>query len=416
MWALGVAIAVGIISLWRLKYSVAAIILVLPSYLLRTTIAGIPTTALELSIYAVALAAMIDFFRRRPDFSWLRLPKTWWIFFGLWTVAWVMATLFATDRQAALGAFKAWWFDVHLFVALTFYTVRTAQSRLLILKAAIISGVIVAVGGFVQLIAFRSTLQDGRLSSFFHPVANYASMYLGPIFVLGLGVVLWKVFRGWLWWAAVLVIAVGLVLTVSFAAYLAVAAGAIMIWLWSPSGPWKRRLGWATVALAIVGAAIIPSTPYFREHFNSTNRSSALVRSQIWVTSWALIKQHPIVGIGPNTFEANYRAEIPKHYFPPLEWLVAQPHNLYLALWLETGLLGLVTLIGFLIWWMRATWQRIKLASAEDRAIGLACLAAVIAILVHGIFDTPYFKNDLAIEWALLIVLPWLATPNSVDR
>ncbi len=134
-----------------------------------------------------------------------------------------------------------------------------------------------------------------------------------------------------------------------------------------------------------------------------------MVRTQIWVTSWALIKQHPVVGIGPNTFEPNYRAEVPKHYWPPLEWLVAQPHNLYLALWLEIGLLGLAAFVGFMVYWTRLVWRLARQAGPAERAIMLSALAAVLAILVHGLFDTPYFKNDLALELTLLIILPWLS-------
>lgn len=407
------AAVVGLIAFWRLPYGLAALIILWPSYLWRATIAGVPTTGLELSIYAVTIAGLIDFFRRRPGFDWLRLAKIWFFFLGLLTLAWVVATVFATNHQAALGAFKAWWFDALLFASLLLYTIRTAEQRQLILKAALVSGLLVALAGLVQLAAFRSTLQDGRLSSFFHPVANYAAMYLCPLFILGLGLVLWRVLRGWLWWTIVGVIGLAAVMTVSFAGYVAVAVAAALIWWWLPAGRLKQRLGWTAAIVIVMAGVVLPQTRYFHEHFNSTDRSSALVRSQIWVTSWALIQQHPITGIGPNTFEPNYRAEIPKHYWPPLEWLVAQPHNLYLALWLETGLLGLLTFLGFVAYWMRRTWTKAHRSEMVERGILLSCLAAMLSVLVHGFFDTPYFKNDLALEFSLLVMLPWIGQVTS---
>lgn len=410
-----IAAVVGLIALWRVQYGVAALVMVLPSYLIRASLAGVPTTALEVSLYAVTFALFIHIIRRRNGFGGFRLPAIAWIFFGVWSTAWVIAALASTDHQASLGALKAWWFDASLFGGVLLYAIRTSEDRALLIRAVLLSGLAVSLAGLAQLIWFRSTLQDGRLSSWFHPVANYAAMYLGPIFILGLGLVLRRMLRSW-WWAAVALIGLAIVLTVSFAGYLAVGVGAMLLWWWQPAGQWKRRLGWAAVALAILAAIIVPRTKYFSEHFRTTDRSSGLVRTQIWVTSWALIQQHPIFGIGPNTFESNYRAEILKHYFPPLEWLVAQPHNLYLALWLETGLLGVLTFVGLMTVWIRAVWRRMRQSEGLEQAVYACSLAAVIAVLVHGLFDTPYFKNDLAIEFTLLILLPWIGKMSSPVR
>jgi O-antigen ligase len=121
-----------------------------------------------------------------------------------------------------------------------------------------------------------------------------------------------------------------------------------------------------------------------------------------------LIQQHPITGIGPNTFEPQYRLEVPKHYWPPLEWLVAQPHNLYLALWLETGFLGAISFLALVVWWIRAVWRRSQTLPDIERDVCRASVVALVAILIHGLFDTPYFKNDLAMEFIFLLVLPWL--------
>ena len=119
------------------------------------------------------------------------------------------------------------------------------------------------------------------------------------------------------------------------------------------------------------------------------------------------MKKNPIAGIGPNNFEAAYRTELPNHYFPPLEWLVAQPHNLALALWLETGLLGLLAFSGLFVYHVVVVWRKF-LTRPMERPVAITSLAALIAIMTHGLFDTPYFKNDLAPLFLLLAILPWL--------
>lgn len=399
--------AVFLISLWRPRYGLAAIIILWPAYLIRTSIFQIPTTALELSLYAVVAAVFVLWLRRRISWHWVPMTRwTWWLLFG-WVVAWVIATIFSPDKTAALGAFKAWLVDPLLFSALLAFVVRNENDRRFIIQAAITSGVLVALFGLYQMIWLRDTLQDSRLSSFFHPVANYAAMYLAPLCVLSGGLMLYRYVRGAWAWVSFGVMMVALVLTMSYGGFLAIAVGTIYLWHHLKHTKLKQWLAIGAVTVGLTGVLALSMTNNFSEHFNTTDRSSGLVRKQIWVTSWTLIQQHPVFGIGPNNFEAAYRAEIPKHYFPPLEWLVAQPHNLYLALWLELGALGLVAFLAPVVR-HAYTLRRLQITNVAERTVAIVSFAALLAILAHGFVDTPYFKNDLAMEYMFLALLPWL--------
>jgi len=402
MTILLISVVVFFLTLWRREYGVGAIVLLLPSYLLRTSIFGVPTTALETSIYALTVACVISTISKR-EFSWPYIPRPAMYLLVLWILAWIIATAFSTDHQASLGAFKAWLIDPLLVAGVMLIAIRTKAQVAIILRALATSGIIVAVAGIIQMFFYSETLQDGRLSSFFAPVANYAAMYLGPIIVLTVGGVLWKNL-GRRWWAGVIIMSIALALTVSFGGYLAVGVGLLFfLWRW-PNKKTRLMVFGAGVVAATLGLFILAQTPYLAEKFNTTDRSSSLVRTQIWRTSWQMIIEHPFVGIGPNAFESVYRATIPKLYFPPLEWLVSQPHQLYLALWLETGLLGLVTFLVFIAWWMKSLWTRIKQADG----LAISAVAAMLAILVHGLVDTPYFKNDLSVLFVLIATLPLL--------
>ncbi|MBI2985065.1 MAG: O-antigen ligase family protein [Candidatus Kerfeldbacteria bacterium] len=413
IWIVLIVIASTGIALWRPLYGLSAIIVLWPTYLLRTAIVGIPTTTLELALYGVTAAVGLRWLLGRESWHWARITRQSWWLLGLWVLAWVVAVIASPARPAGLGALKAWLVDPLLFAALLSFVVRTAGDRRQIIGAAIISGATVALAGLAQLVWFRDTLQEGRLSSFFAPVANYAAMYLGPLTVLAGALLLFRERNG-VWWWLLGGMSVALVLTLSFGAYLAVACGLLVAWSQLPSGMIKRRLLQTGIAAVILGALIISQTKNFSQHFTFTGRSSGLVRTQIWVTSWALIQQHPWFGVGPNNFEAAYRAELPKHYFPPLEWLVAQPHNLYLALWLETGLLGLLTFLALVVYHFRIVWRDF-LPHPENRAVAVASLAALVTILIHGLVDTPYFKNDSAMEFMLVAALPWLGRESLKD-
>lgn len=397
-----IAGAVFLLTLWRREYGLGAVIILWPAYLLRTTIAGIPTTALELSIYAL-VAGCIATSLKQHRLVWPKIPRNIVLFVGLWSLAWISATVFSQDHQASLGAVKAWLLDPLLFGLVMLSVIRAIQQRKILLSAVALSGTVVALAGLAQLVWWRDTFQDGRLSSFFHPVANYAAMYLGPILILTIGGLLWKhLHRGW--WVAVGVMVVALILAVSFGGYLAVGAGLFIYWWRWPNRRTKGLAMMSAAAVLLLGIVILAKTPYLTEKFNTSDRSSSLVRTQIWRTSWQMIVEHPVVGIGPNAYESVYRETIPKLYWPPLEWLVSQPHQLYLALWLETGLLGLMAFIAILYVWMRRIWSPAR----SDDGVALAAFAAMIAILVHGLVDTPYFKNDLSLIFVLVFLLPLL--------
>jgi hypothetical protein len=52
---------------------------------------------------------------------------------------------------------------------------------------------------------------------------------------------------------------------------------------------------------------------------------------------------------------------------------------------------------------MRGAWEGWRRADPEWRAFFLGVFLAMVAVIVHGLVDVPYFKNDLSLEfWALV--------------
>lgn len=411
---LSIALLVFVLASVRRIFGLAATILLWPAYLIRTTIMGIPTTALELAIYSVMIVWCWDIARRR-DWSVFRLSRLALAALSIWIIGWVTASIGAHDRQASFGALKAWLVDPLLFVGLLRYFVRDRQQLLLLWRAALGSGLVVAIAGLIQLAWYPATVQDHRLSSFFHPVANYAAMYLAPLVVLGVAGLVSRFEPRRAWWFVVGVTAVALGLTLSYGGFLSAAAGVLVVVIMMLSGRrrWLTLLGLGLAGLIVVVA--LSGTNNFAEHFRNTDRSSSLVRGQIWRTSVLIIREHPWIGVGPNNFEAAYRAAVPRLFFPPLEWLVAKAHNLYLNLWAETGLLGLLGFLGLLAAYA-AGLRPVLVRHPEHRPVAVASLAVLAAVLVHGLVDTPYFKNDLALELVFVFLLPWIGIGVAAPR
>ncbi|MBI3573085.1 MAG: O-antigen ligase family protein, partial [Candidatus Kerfeldbacteria bacterium] len=301
--AVTAAVATFILTRYKPNRGVALLIIAWPTYIWRINILHVPTTALELSVYATLLAGLMHTPFRRHLWSRVRaIPKSWWTVLALWVIAWILSAAFSADKQASFGALKAWLVDPLLFAGILAGTVQTATDRIYLLQAAITSGFVVSMFGLYQVVWLRTELQDGRLSSFFHPVANYAAMYLGPIFVMGLGALMYKILRGW-WWAAVIMVGLALALTLSYGAFLAVAVGAVTLWVFLPPSKTKRNIAVVTILTSVLAVLGLSQTKNFAEHFTNPDRTSAAVRYQIWRTTWEIIKHHPLFGVGPNNFE-----------------------------------------------------------------------------------------------------------------
>ena len=86
------------------------------------------------------------------------------------------------------------------------------------------------------------------------------------------------------------------------------------------------------------------------------------------------------------------------------------PHNIVLNMWTETGLLGLAAFFWLLVQTFRVSWTGWTSGPPAWRAIQLGIVLAMVAIIVHGLVDVPYFKNDLALEFWTLLGLAWAGT------
>ena len=105
--------------------------------------------------------------------------------------------------------------------------------------------------------------------------------------------------------------------------------------------------------------------------------------------SWDLIKKYPFKGLGPGLFQAHYQDRAPEVLGQaPMEWNMPHPHNLWLGFWFNAGLLGLAGFL-YLIWLVHRHFTY--------------PLIGFWVILLHGLFDMPFWKNDLAMVFWVII-------------
>ncbi|MCC7197436.1 O-antigen ligase family protein [Candidatus Peregrinibacteria bacterium] len=163
------------------------------------------------------------------------------------------------------------------------------------------------------------------------------------------------------------------------------------------------KTGLGIVLALVLGMAfyvkILPS-------FTTTNTSLG-ERDEIWATSMYLLKdpKNLMFGVGYGQFQTQYAANVDAVLgHKPLDYIILQPHNIFLLFVFQYGLLG----VAFLLFCMYKAAQQFLHAGKKDE------LRVIVGIMLfyfflHGLIDTPFFKNDLLI---LLVLLMELGTGN----
>jgi O-antigen ligase len=131
-------------------------------------------------------------------------------------------------------------------------------------------------------------------------------------------------------------------------------------------------------ALAILAAVVVSRLDYFEVVIRSriqTGGGSTSVHLQIYDFVPQILHSHPLLGLGLNTFSVYYELVTGK-----TNW---GPHTFYVALIVETGVLGTLLFAAFIAW----VFVRLHAARALGRALGAAGspLAARVRPLAWGL-------------------------------
>lgn len=185
---------------------------------------------------------------------------------------------------------------------------------------------------------------------------------------------------------------------------------------------WKLLLtGLLVAVLGLTG--MMQARPDLLARYASTFREetyqqddSVLERQGIWFVTASLIREHPLLGYGPGwrklaplarsegyveklAASTDPRLVRAHTYFRDRGYGKANPHNLYLQVAFETGLLGLAVYLGFLLctlWCAIRLWRtRIQ----DNTSLSLTVMALLVCYAITG------FANGLWAGSALLLMM-----------
>lgn len=160
---------------------------------------------------------------------------------------------------------------------------------------------------------------------------------------------------------------------------------------------YKKKFRWPAIVLGVLGLiTLLTASPLhtLKQELLAEDYSGSL-RRDIWRETISLLKDHPLVGTGIASYDERIIPYRHNHWIEVFH----HPHNIFLTIWVNTGIVGLIGFVLILI----ATFQTACKTKTQETKYFLSTL---IIILVMGLVDSPYIKNDLAILfWTVIFIL-----------
>lgn len=399
----------------KIIWAVGAVIVLMPSYLWRFNIFGMPTTFLELMIVLLFVVWLIKDSRYKSiNFSFSsksknKVPFYLRIILSLWLLASVLAWL-VNPTYSALGLWRAYFLEPVMFFLVFVYSVKSKNDVRVIINSL---GLLLA---WLFTTAIYQNFTDWNyLSAYNFPeVKRLTSVYSYPnalslisapisIFFFSLWLKIKNKFSNWHYFLLAILGGSLSILAVSQGAELAIFTS---LFLWLILAKKTRKIGVALLILGILGIFFVTPASFNQllHPGKGLDISSLEIRSWQWQETAAMLKDRFVLGSGLNGYQ-----NVMRNYHQ-INWIeiYLYPHNIFLNFWTELGLFGLLTFLAIILYIIKLLIVLIK-----DKNI----LAWPICLMwstwfVHGLVDVPYFKNDLAILFFVMLGFTLVAQSN----
>ena len=185
----------------------------------------------------------------------------------------------------------------------------------------------------------------------------------------------------------------------------------LLVYWWSIDMPpfWRSwsmpiLLGSLTSVFVLAVLFVEPVRERFFSIFAGREDSSNNFRINVWVAVIEMIKDRPIIGIGPGN--SAFNKVYPLYQRPNYTALSA--YSVFLEVAVETGLIGFVCFLWLLIVIFNSGFiqlQRLRLQRNVEGLWLIAGIATLVAMLAHGLVDTVWYRPQVNTLWWLMVGL-----------
>jgi O-antigen ligase len=388
-------------------FALSAMSALLPAYLLRFEIVGLPTTILEMIVLGMSSGWIYIFLRKKmstESFSFLmsRLQKIRTPSF-LFFLASVISVFVAPDLMRAIGLWRAYFLEPLLVFFIILATIKNRDDFYkIILGLSVSAGCvsIVAVGQKIFGLPIVPPWQAELRATSIFEYPNAVGLFLAPIIILLVGYMMEAkkiTLANFYFFLVALLSTAAIVFAKSDGAVVGVIAGLATLLFFKIEKKYKIAL----VVFSIVALGLI----FFNGSFSFIKEKllfgdwSGMVRLTIWKETWAMLKDKWLFGAGLSGYPTGI---LPYHTSRGWMDVFLYPHNIFFNFWSELGILGLGAILMLLEKFYRICYANLR----SRKFLAITAAAAMTTIFVHGLVDVPYFKNDLAILFWIVYSIP----------
>lgn len=338
-----------------------------------------------------------------------------------------LSLLWSTHLREAAREFRTVVFEAGIFYGLLRAMIQKRSDVWRVSDAWVLGGALIGAVAVYQW-AFGQNLitAEGvwRVRGFYGSPNNLA-LYLGRVFPLCVAIAVWGpapnpqsqlpaaanakrvglpgLHRKWVYGVAMVVMAAALFLTYSRGAWL-LGVPVALLFLAAMRGRRAFAIALGLLAIGVVALALVVGAGRLTSLLETTE-GTTFFRLQLWQSSWAMIRDHPVQGVGLDNFLYYYRSQ----YVLPTAWEefnLSHPHNLVFDFWLRLGLAGLVALIWLLVSFFRQGWRSYRsLPEGDARLLLLGVMGGMVNFVAHGLVDNAFFLVDLGFVFALMLAM-----------
>ena len=310
-----------------------------------------------------------------------------------------------------------------LLIIIIFHTFKSVPDAYRFLQCLVFSAAFASVNGLIQYFArhdlflWQDFWGDRVRASFPDPgtFSSYLSLFL-PISVA----LLWsslreaKKFLIFSYGMAAILITLGLYMSFTKNVFYFLALTSVFLFFFSEA-PKKIKLYTGSIAYValLVLFLSVPILSFFINKLGVPMKE----RLYLWSFSQKMIQDAPILGHGLNSY-----SQIHTRYFPAIEnfpggyryLYLGYPHNGYLKMWVEIGLMGLILYLIIYFQILKKLWFEIK-KSSNDKKVRLLCYAvSFLTFMCSSFFDT--FMESTQTRYALWVVVGAMLIDFKVNK
>jgi len=400
-----------------LVYTVALLLLSIPLFIL-TTISEYGYGKTMFALISISLLSILWAFTGWMKGSWrIRWPWITVPFLGF-VVASLLSLLYAVNGRVVVQSLVlvVFFFQLLLIIA---NVVRDRKDVHLLLFAMLVSAFLASFYGLLQYLGvlagpFRGTGLSEMISTLGN--RNYLGGFLAYLLFPSVILILNPRWR-WVRIVSIVMLAFCFGTTlllqqtaVSVSLLTALIALAVGWAVFRPVAPIRKNRVWILILLLVLSAVFLvqaPSSPLnsvigFSADESSWlgqlwERNSGKTRSWDWWVGWEMFVDSPVVGVGLGNYKLNFLTYKPDFLSTPrgeaYDFYIAraaQAHNDYVQVLAELGLLGAITLFGFVATLVWSFWCRVRRTRDEEKQLDLLLLACgVIPVFVHALVSFP---------------------------